>query len=389
MEAPSPGGFVAFFERYARTWVHAVATAALTLFGTLTFVHRGFAAVAVASYLLPPVALYLADVRPGRFGGKRAAADDRDAGRRGGAASPADDGPEEPDRGTRSAERWASVDAPTDARLHDAAVTGGRAYAVGAGGVVLAAEPEERWRVALADGPGVQGRDLRAVDDAGDAVWVAGDGGALGRLDAAGRHVDHSAPLDRTDAWTALAAASRPSGERLLLANGSGEVFAGAYRDGELSWTGPTKPGSGSSVAGAALVDGGVGYVCDTDDGVFETAGGARFDRVGVEGAAGTLVDVAAAGERVAVAVDDGTVHRRAGETWTPTRASEAALSALALSHDRTVACDEAGAVHERTGAGWERHVTPARALYGVAVGADRAVAVGADGSVVERRNGP
>jgi hypothetical protein len=49
----------AFVRRYAKTWVHALATAALTAFGTLTVVDERFAAVAIAAYVLPPVVLYV------------------------------------------------------------------------------------------------------------------------------------------------------------------------------------------------------------------------------------------------------------------------------------------------------------------------------------------
>ncbi|MGA9399418.1 MAG: hypothetical protein WBV42_01035, partial [Haladaptatus sp.] len=61
--------FLPFFRRYTKTWVHAVATAGLTAFGTLTFVNQGFAFVAVAIYVLPPVVLYLRGANPGVEGG--------------------------------------------------------------------------------------------------------------------------------------------------------------------------------------------------------------------------------------------------------------------------------------------------------------------------------
>lgn len=50
-----------YYRRYTkrRTGVHAAAAAALTAFGLLATVHRGFIAVAIASYLLPPIYLYL------------------------------------------------------------------------------------------------------------------------------------------------------------------------------------------------------------------------------------------------------------------------------------------------------------------------------------------
>ncbi|MFC6769843.1 hypothetical protein ACFQE6_33810, partial [Natrinema soli] len=58
-DSRSGDGFVPFFRRYAKSWVHAVAAAGMTAFGTLTIVHRGFAVLALASYIVPPILLYL------------------------------------------------------------------------------------------------------------------------------------------------------------------------------------------------------------------------------------------------------------------------------------------------------------------------------------------
>jgi hypothetical protein len=59
-------GLWQYYWVYVRTRVamHAAATAALTLFGLLMYFHRGFIVLAVASYLLPPIYLYLAGDDP-------------------------------------------------------------------------------------------------------------------------------------------------------------------------------------------------------------------------------------------------------------------------------------------------------------------------------------
>ena len=385
------GGFVDFFQRYARTWVHAVSTAVLTLFGTLTFIDRWFAAVAVAGYVLPPVVLYATGTLPGtpdERGESEADEETSDApgsvdGESGGTVAP------EPTDGTDDAPAgWTTVRTPTDATLFDATLTEAGAFAVGADGIVLSRDGEN-WAVELADGPGAEGRDLRSVDAVGDAVWVAGDGGALGRLDASsGRHVDYSAPADRTDAWTDIAVAGTVDDATLLLVNGSGEVFCGRSRDGDLIWEPPVKPGSGSSLVGATLVDSEVGYLCDSNDTVFQTVdGGASFEAVDIAGADGTATDIAATACGAAVTFDDGTVRTYAEGTWTPTRPSETPLVALALHDERALACSTDGAVHERPapGANWDRRKVVDVPLSGVATGPVRSVVVGADGTVAER----
>ncbi len=52
-------GFLTFYREYAHTGIHTVTATALTAFGLLTFVHRGFVALAIAVYVLPPIYLYL------------------------------------------------------------------------------------------------------------------------------------------------------------------------------------------------------------------------------------------------------------------------------------------------------------------------------------------
>ncbi len=408
-------GFVAFFRRYVQTWVHALATAALTLFGTLTFVHRLFAVVAIAAYLLPPVVLYLtrstdlpeqstaarSSAREGETPNPDASAASADSDavrtdRRAAADSHSSDAADS--HSSDAAEpRWTTAATSVDDDLHDAVVQSG-SYAVGDGGTVLADEGDG-WRVALADGPGANSNTLHGVDAVADGgIWFAGDGGAVGRLDPeTGRHVDHSAPGGDTTNLTGIAVAGDDSGEAVLLIDGSGRVRRGRWRDGETTWAEPVTPGSGSSLVGVVLADEAVGYVCDTNDTVFETTdGGERFARVGSVGASGTLTDVAATtATGPLVAADDGVLHRSDGTRWTPTRLDDDALRAVALDGGDSDEGDVDGLVggpdgriYERsTGTSdWTRVATPATMrLSGIALDGSDAVAVGADGTVVER----
>ncbi|WP_256391216.1 WD40/YVTN/BNR-like repeat-containing protein [Natronoarchaeum rubrum] len=415
-ERSSDDGFVAFFRSYTQTWVHAVATAGLTAFGLLTFVNRWFVALALASYLLPPAALYLAhgaaaaDVVEGRRDAG-STADESDPANRvdrhraesgpaepgGGDAEPADEDAretsEDADPTTDDAEpqrQWTRTNGPTDADLEAVAITDGGACAVGDGGVVLA-EREDEWTVVLADGPAAQGEDLvgAAATDDGAAVWIAGDSGALGRIVADGwQHVDYTAPAGITDNWSGVAVGGSAGEETILLINGSGEVLRGEFGDDGPSWASPVTPGSGSSLSGVELVDAALAYCCDTNDGVFETTDAGRsFERVGVDGAGGTLTDLAAS-ERddCLVAADDGVVHRYDGRTWTPDRLFDDELTGIARDGEYAVTCGE-DAVFERSvpDADWERRTFENDAFEGVDSRGGRAVAVGEDGVVVSR----
>jgi hypothetical protein len=391
MDLPTDDGFVAFYRAYARTGVHAATTAALTAFGTLTIVHRGFAAVALAAYGLPPLALY---ARGAWFGADERAGDS--------AAGPPDDGDTTAGEATNTAGApagWSTARTPAGGDLHGVAVAGDGAVAVGESGVVLE-RPEvgAEWERSLPDGPGTTGATLHGVDATSDgaAVWVAGDGGAVGRRDANGRWVDHSAPGSDTNNLAGVAVAGPAGDETVLLVDGGGGVRRGRYRAGELAWADTTTPGSGSSIAGVALRDDGTGYVVDTAGAAFRTTdGGQSFTAMGLE-TEGTPTAVAATDDGPAVATTAGVVLMHDGSRWTPERVVDGELVALAAGvGGATVKAGAAalaashGAVHERDGPGdWRRVAVPtAGRLQGVALGASHGVAVGTGGTVLERRD--
>ncbi|WP_049921843.1 hypothetical protein [Halopiger djelfimassiliensis] len=417
-DPPAADGFVPFFRRYTKTWIHAVATAGLTAFGTLTIVHRWFVVLALASYVVPPVVLYL------RRGGDREresrppTSNGADTGSGTGANAserpdaslerPPPNGstaePAAPDGDNRTGDSnspleghdgayWRSIDTPTSAALHDVTVAEpGRAYAVGTGGIVLA-DDHGTSTVLLADGPAAGGNDLFGADATADgtAVWVAGNSGTVGRIDAdTGHHTDYTAPSGITDNWLGVAVGGPATEETILLINGSGAVLRGRYRDGDLAWTGPTTPGSGSSLCAVSMADQSVGYCCDTSDAVFETTdGGETFASVGPVGADGTLSDLTTGGRTdCRVSTDDGVVYRYEDTTWTPDRVTDASVTGITRHGDRTIVCTADGSIHERDERAleWERFGTDAPgSLHAVSSGEDRAVAVGDDGCVVER----
>lgn len=392
--AASRGSFVDFFRQYTKTWIHAVAAAGLTAFGTLTVVHHWFAALALASYVVPPVVLYVwqggpvsdetkidADSSAEPVGERNRAGS---AGRDSSTIGPVD---------SADVTEWTTAESAVDTALFDVTLTPAAAYAVGGEGVVLA-DREDGWTAVLEDGPGAKSRTLRGVDATADesAIWITGDGGALARIDAAtGRHTDFSAPKGITDNWANVAIGGDGGDENILLVNGSGEAVRGQYRDGDVAWAGPTKPGDGSSLNGVDFVGRSVGYLCDTNNGVFETTdGGESFRKVGVEAVDGTLTDVAAVElGYCTVSADDGVLHRYDGTRWTPHRIDDEAIWAIADRGRYAVACGEGGTVYERSDADndWSRSTTPATGpLWGIATGDGRSIGVGADGAIVERR---
>jgi|AntDeeMetageno50_2_1112565.scaffolds.fasta_scaffold00763_1 hypothetical protein len=286
---------------------------------------------------------------------------------------------------------WNAVESPTDESLTGVVATHDGAYAVGENGVVLA-RGADSWESVLEDGPSANGETLRGVDatDDGQAVWFAGDGGALGHYDIEeGRLTDHSAPKDQTSTWTAVAVVGPAGEERVHLANGSGEVLRGTYDGGDVDWGEIHKPDSGSSITDLAFDD--VGYVCDSSQGVYATTDdGEHYETIGIEDANTDFGSLAATDAELVVAGGDGTVFRYDGSVWTTLRAGETALRAIDLTNEAGLAAGDAGGVFERADGGWTTIETPTDAdLLGVVVGTEKddrpAVAVGTDGTIVER----
>lgn len=493
------GGFFTFYREYAHTGLHTITATALTAFGLLTFVHRGFVLLAIAVYVLPPIYLYLtrdgeapepidtdsesddgpdrsapsrsasatgsgnaadgagandvgrerpnhggsgdAVAEPGASGQGPTGREATEAGTEPGAGSAGESGDEAPadasdptatgrdgaepedmteseagsdrpkpdasgtderddepaaggiadtdeERGDESEPaEWIEADSPTDETLLDAVSAGEDAYAAGTNGVLLARSGGEEWELALESGPAAESTTLQGVDvtEEGEAVWVAGDGGVLGRYDpATGRHTDHSAPEGITDNWSGLAIAGAAGGERVALVNGSGQVLFGEYDGSEVEWNDPVKPGSGSSMSAISFLDESLGYCCDTNAGVYRIEG-SEFERIGIENASG-FDALAAAGETVAVASDDGTLQRFDGSVWTPIRVAEGALNGLATDGEEWLAVGAGGTIHESREGDWEAADSPTGTdLHGIAAG-ELPVAVGADGTIVERR---
>ncbi|QCJ46684.1 hypothetical protein [Haloprofundus sp. MHR1] len=450
--------FSQFYREYARGGVHAASAAAMTAFGLLTIYHEAFALLAVVSYVGPALYVYAErdgdaepEPEPGRnaepearqsdpsptakpseldarsasrsenvdresdeSGARRdrtdprpppstaATLNDSDAdggGERGDVSDDVEGG--EPDRKgesdatTEDDGAWTSVDSPVGVDFSDAVATEEAVYAVGEDGYVLA-RGDGGWSAVLETGPGAQGENLTGVDvtDDGRAVWVAGDGGALGRIDAeSGRHTDYSAPGGDTSTITDLAVTGRADEAVVVLVNGSGEVRRGEYDGRRVRWGEPQKPGSGSSFAAVAFGDAERGYLADTNGSVFQTTdGGETFDEIGIDGAGTLTALVPVSGEgsntEAFAAEDDGTIHRYDGTRWTPVRPTEEGLWAIAAERgERVVAVGEHGTALDGDEGDWQRRETPTdETLRGVCVAADRQVAVGDDGVVLERR---
>ncbi|WP_224270858.1 hypothetical protein [Haloprofundus salinisoli] len=290
--------------------------------------------------------------------------------------------------GTRPSHGWNEVNAPTDGALYDVVMTLDGPVAVGEGGVVVGRR-ESEWQAITENGPGGASNGLVAADvtDDGNAVWFAGDSGAIGRLNVvSGRITDYSAPSGKTSSWEGVAVDGRSGNESVYAVNGSGELLPGTYGGGTVSWGAVTKPSGGESVA-AIDVRHGTGFVADTGGGVYRTTGDG-WRTVGIRGAGVSLTDLSVVDDAlVDVTTEEGEIYAYNGHNWLSVTTGKSALHAIDRRSERGLAVGVGGAIQSLDASQWRSQESPtSNTLHGCALGsasyAD--VAVGANGMVLE-----
>lgn len=291
-------------------------------------------------------------------------------------------------------EEWVSVDAPTDATLHDVVATREGAYAVGEDGIVLDRD-DDGWSVRLASGPAGAQNELRSVDVTanGRMVWFAGDSGALGAYDVVTDHaVDFTAPDGLTSSWEALGVGGLSGSERLFLVNSSGFVLRGRRDGSTLEWAETTEPTTGSSVAALDVTPHEYAYLCDTDGGVYESGdGGETWRRIGVDGASINFYDVAGVDSgHVSVVGGNGIIYRYDGGAWSKTVVGQQPLTAIVRDRYDGLVVSMAGGVYERSFDGWNEleGIDVGNDLRALTLGTSRTprIIVGESGTILERR---
>ncbi len=297
---------------------------------------------------------------------------------------------------------FTELDAPVEETLNGVVETVAGPFAVGVDGVVVGRVDDTLTEVATA-GPGVAANALTdaAVAADGERVWFAGSSGSLGAYDVpTARKHDFSAPDERTSTWEALAVTGAGEGQRLLVANGSGEVLAAAVdADGCPQFASTVEPGGGASITAIAF-GGDRAYAVDTSGTVFarspdEADGpdGSPDDwrRIGIDGAGVDFHDVAADGEHLFVAGDDGLVFRydRGCANWTPVRVGDADVYGVDVGDDAAVAVGDEGLFARRSGdSNWRRLETPVEVELTAVTRGDRTYAVGEEGVVLAGDDG-
>ncbi|WP_226005638.1 hypothetical protein [Natrinema salinisoli] len=335
---------------------------------------------------------------------------------------------------------WIAAESSTSRTLHGVAHGQDGPYACGEGGIFLHRTPDG-WRTLLERGPGVSDNTLRSIatTDDGCRLWFAGDSGALGFYDVADGHLsDHSAPMEKTSTWEAIAVTGKTGEERVRIANGSGEVLDCTVEDGCPVWGDVVKPGGGSTIPGVTAGPDGF-YAVDTSGGAYveppeggstdsastnaDSTDGSTTDesadddaadtepsgddaanaweRIGVRNAQVDFQDIWAGEESVFIAGADGIAYRYSPdcENWTPLYVGQGALQTIRSVGADAVAVATGGRIYERNeSVRWAELETPTeKSLLDLALARSSAdvdsglgtvpvdVAVGAGGTILER----
>ena len=298
--------------------------------------------------------------------------------------------------------KWKAAETAFGVDLHGVVWTVEGAYAVGASGT-LAANRGDDWEVMFDDGPATRQAQLQAVDvtDDGRRVWMVGSSGVLACYDVEQRRkFDYSYPDEMTSTWEAVAVAGEKGREKVLAANGSGEVLPFTVHGFDVQWGRLKKPvDKGSNIAALAAAPDGVGYAIDTSGNAFRTTREEGWTDIGILDAQLKLYDIyAGRNQRVYVTAGDGNVYRYDDSAcdWTPIGVDEGvALRAVDVEvvdgKGEMVVVGGNGNLYQRTGYDrWEAVPSPVGAtLFDITVGNHLDVAVGKDGTVIERPREP
>ena len=294
--------------------------------------------------------------------------------------------------GTASADaaEWTVEEMPVGSTLYDVAYTAEGAYAVGAGGVVLARN-EGRWRKVLDGGPTGNGNSLYACDvtDDGDRLWFVGASGAIGEYDpVAGVLTDHSAPNDVTNNFVDVATRGEPGAANVYVGGDSGKIYY-SFEDGDSGTWGNVTPGSGSGLNALDFFGDRRGHAVDGNKTVFVTDDGSSYDKLGIADADVNFYGVDSDGDQsVYVSGGGGTVYNWDGSKWTATDLGDAGLRDIEV-------CDGGkngytvgggGKVFEKSGGEWSQRDTPTGQNLKSVTRRETPLAVGAGGVVLAEK---
>lgn len=296
------------------------------------------------------------------------------------------------DLGSGDGGHWASVTTPVSITLRDATHTANGPCVVGNSGYVLGRATDGTWGVLVEHGPQAQNNALHGVDatDDGKRVWFVGSSGSIGYydLEESGRR-NFSEPEGVTGTFEAVTVSGKRGSEKVLVADGSGNVIPGVVDDDTVGWQWERRTGGGAMTA-LASNEAGVGFGVDSSGDVYKTTKDQGWKQIGLRDASTSLYAVAASDNRLIVGGGNGRIYELEDGAWTPYLLDSFTVHDISLAPDDSlaVAAGGSGDVFVRRGRGdWTRaQVDADSGIRGCAVSTP-AVAVGSSGVIVESPN--
>lgn len=430
------GGFFTFYREYAHTGLHTITATALTAFGLLTFVHRGFVVLAIAVYVIPPIYIYLTrngeapePIDTGVNGGQANISEQPNGAD---AASGVDSDTEGPGTGTVSdAREPATSEEPSAGPESTASTTGGSHAERGEKGTAGSESPAEGMDAETKGGSSPSAEDtseehevrggpasaaVADTDEGEEAEWVETDSPTDETLhDAVSAGEDAYAAgeggvlLAREDDDWELALESGPAAESTTLrsvdATDDGEAVWVAGDGGVLGRYDPTTTRHTDHSAPAGITDNWSGLA------VAGTAGGERlalvngsgqvllgeYDGSEVEweepvkpGSGSSMSAITFLDESIGYCCDTNAgVYRIEGSEFERVGIEDASgFDALAATPETVAVASDDGTLQRFDGSVW----TPVRvaegALNGLATDGEEWLAVGAGGTIHENHEG-
>lgn len=299
---------------------------------------------------------------------------------------------------------WETVESPVSTTLHDLSDSVNGPVAVGNLGHVLA-RGVDGWELLVENGPAAESNTLHAVDSTedGERIWFAGASGSLGYYDVpAGEREDFSNPRDLDTAFTALTVSGTRGEEKLLVADGSGNVLPGDMDDGRIDWGWASCPNGGTAINDLASDEMGYGYAIDGNSDVFVTTEDDGWKTIGIEESGASFYTCSEHAGRLLVAGGNGFIfeseeddRRTDAIQWTPYTVGQSAVEGVDAGERGSeqaqqidLACGGSGTLAIRMGSGEWKEVDAGtgKTLNAVLV-ADPMVAVGNNGVVCERQS--
>lgn len=288
---------------------------------------------------------------------------------------------------------WHEAESPTGNTLYDVVVSRAGVFAVGEDGIVVGRCHGMWERIDDSNDLAVVGNTLYDASTPADGsnVWFAGSSGAIGVYEPKDRRIyDYSSPDGKTSTWETIAVGGTNGDEYVFVGNGSGELLRGKRDGRNIDWQDVREPAGGSSLVDLEFPTPNVGFLADTDGGLYRTTNtGGGWNKVGVRGAEHALHSIGAADENtVYVGADAGAIYRYNGRTWTETSAGGAGVHGIDVVDRQTgLACTAEGGVYDLEEGRWEQvGGFDGLSLHSVIYGNEATphVAVGAGGAIVE-----